>query len=95
MREIGFVARPSRVIVLFAITPPIDICKNRETVAILGPKELHVFIQRRAQEAIQTDADSNMLAVHERNEFVQLLGIVPHFDSKMSMNVDHGKFRVL
>ena len=60
MNEVGLIAGPRFRRVGFTASLPIEVREDSETIAVLCPQELHVFVKCRAECAIEADAERDV-----------------------------------
>ena len=89
--KIGPLAIPGRRIVGLAAALPVDIGKDRESVAILRPEQLGVLVEQLAPLPVEADADRDLVAIHQFHPPGKLLGRAAKFVAKVGVNIDHGK----
>ena len=91
--EIGALAVPGGGLVLATVAAPVEVGKDDEAIAIVGPEELLVFVELLAELAIEAYRDRDVLVVHQADVLGERLGRLTELEAAMDVDVDRRELR--
>jgi len=91
--KVRLIATPCRGRIRLAASLKVDIGKEDESILICRPEKIAMLFQSLKQSGIQTDTNSDVIAIHHRNILLKQVRIMFPFDKEMGMNIYDWKRR--